>query len=166
MGSPKGDDNVPHELTSLIGYVIFAFNDLEETLSSGICDLISDRSEDKGRIVIMRLNFTQKVDLYRDLVGHLLHTLQKKTLLQRLDSLVKKVNDLGRRRNQIIHAAWLDYDPKTSSVVTKIKLRARRIERHRERIAFEHIDKLFAEIGEVTEQFYTFHEGREAWFRP
>ena len=41
----------------LIGYIVHSFNTLEELLNSTICQLISERADASGLVVIHKLNY-------------------------------------------------------------------------------------------------------------
>ena len=49
----------------LIGYIVHSFNTLEELLNSAICELINNRADTIGLLVICRMNYAAKVDLFR-----------------------------------------------------------------------------------------------------
>ena len=54
------DESLP-----LIGLVVMYFNSLEKSLDSFICEIISDRSDASGLIVIQKLMYAAKVDLFK-----------------------------------------------------------------------------------------------------
>lgn len=54
------DESLP-----LIGLVVMYFNSLEKSLASLICEVISDRTDAPGLIVIQKLMYAVKVDLFK-----------------------------------------------------------------------------------------------------
>lgn len=61
-------DEFLEETAPLIGYLVHNFNALDAALNSNICELINDRSDTKGAIVIHKMNFSAKIDLFYRLV--------------------------------------------------------------------------------------------------
>lgn len=94
----------------LIGFIVHSFNSLDGLLNSTICELINDRTDKPGAIVIYKLPFSAKVDLFYRLV---------KTMEIGCDSEIacskKLVDDLkkcGQLRNAVVHAEWDHVDEK------------------------------------------------------
>lgn len=54
------DESLP-----LVGEVVMSFNSLEQSLASMICEIISDRSDCFGLIVLHNLGYAAKVDLFK-----------------------------------------------------------------------------------------------------
>ena len=52
----------------LIGYVVHRFNSLEEELNSVICSLFFDDCDRLGLLVIYRMTYSAKVDLFKRLL--------------------------------------------------------------------------------------------------
>ena len=87
----------------LIGYIVHSFNDLEELLSSIICQIICDRTDAPGLIVIHKLNYSSKVDLFEKFSLMEAHYSDSKP--QMFNKLIKNLFESGRLRNQVVHAA-------------------------------------------------------------
>ena len=64
----EGDNEKFLELIApLIGYIVYEFNSLEEILTSFICQIINERSDDKGLIITHRMTYSQKVNLFNNI---------------------------------------------------------------------------------------------------
>ncbi len=88
----------------LIGYIVHSFNTLEQLLNNALCDLFHDDMHDLGLIVICKMNYSAKVDLFkRFLIRH------EEMLGEKMPIFEKLINNLvkaGELRNQVIHADW------------------------------------------------------------
>ena len=152
-------ENVPHELVSQIGYLVFVFNDLEEVLTFGICSLLNGRTDDIGHIVTRSHSYGQKVNLFRELVEHRLEKLTPKSSdLTRLPKLTEELKRAAEERNAAVHGAWMTFDPRTSTVGTKIRIKQGKIERSRKKFTEEGLTETIDWIELLSEQLYEFQE--------
>jgi hypothetical protein len=53
------------ETTPLIGYIVHSFNTLEQLLNPAICQLINEHADAPGLLVIYKMNYAAKVDLFK-----------------------------------------------------------------------------------------------------
>lgn len=49
----------------LIGYIVMYFNSLEQSLNSVICEYFTDRSDSLGLLVLHKMTYSTKVDLFK-----------------------------------------------------------------------------------------------------
>ncbi len=103
--NPEGASEEFLEKTApLIGYIVHSFNSLEQLLNDTICQLFHDDMDFMGLIVIHKLNYSAKVDLFKRFL------IEQQTMmgmeLPVFDSLVKNLEKAGELRNQVIHADW------------------------------------------------------------
>lgn len=92
----------------LIGLVVMYFNSLEKSLDSFICEIISDRSDVPGLIVIQKLMYAAKVDLFKRFSEEL-HSCFNSTPPD-FEKLVSELIEVGKLRNWVIHADWSNTD--------------------------------------------------------
>ena len=93
------DESLP-----LVGLVVMYFNAVEKSLDSFICEIISDRSDSYGLIVIQKLMFNSKLDLFKRFADdfHLTFATQPDSY----DVLVRELSEIARLRNLVVHADW------------------------------------------------------------
>lgn len=92
----------------LIGRIVMEFNALEQWLDKFLCEIFSDRSEDRGLIVIHKMTYASKVELLKRLSDDLHFALGKTegNLIELYNSLIRDLKESGRLRNIVIHADW------------------------------------------------------------
>lgn len=92
------------ETAPLIGYVVHSFNRLDEALNSAICQRVSDRTDEPGSIIIYKMSFSSKVDLfYRMIKSMEINCMGSVPSLQKLIESLKRCANF---RNAIVHAEW------------------------------------------------------------
>lgn len=92
----------------LIGLVVMYFNSLEKSLDSFICEIISDRSDAPGLIVIQKLMYAAKVDLFKRFSEEFRSYFDSSPT--DFDSLVSELIEVGKLRNLVVHADWGNTD--------------------------------------------------------
>lgn len=92
------------ETAPLIGYIVHSFNTLENLLNESLCNLINERSDAQGLLVIYNMNYSSKVDMFKRFLLELQNTACKKITI--LDQLTKNLILAGNLRNQVVHADW------------------------------------------------------------
>jgi len=93
------DDSLP-----LIGLVVMYFNAVEKSLDSLICEIISDRTDAPGLIVIQKLMFSAKLDLFKRFSDEFHQYFASEP--PKFDELIREVNEIARLRNLVVHADW------------------------------------------------------------
>jgi hypothetical protein len=96
------DESLP-----LIGLVVMYFNTLEKTLDSFICEIISDRSDVPGLIVIQKLMYSAKVDLFKRFSEEF-HSCFSTP--DDFNDFVSELLEVGKQRNLVVHADWSNTD--------------------------------------------------------
>lgn len=96
------------ESLSLIGLVVMYFNAVEKSLDSFICEIVSDRTDAPGLIVIQKLMFHAKLDLFKRFSDdfHLCFEDQP----EHFPDLVHELGEIARLRNLVVHADWSSTD--------------------------------------------------------
>lgn len=93
------DDSLP-----LIGLVVMYFNAVEKSLDSFICEIISDRTDSPGLIVIQRLMFNAKLDLFKRFCEDFHRCFASEP--PSFDILIRELPEVARLRNLVVHADW------------------------------------------------------------
>jgi hypothetical protein len=153
LGGPS--EEFLEETAPLIGYVVHSFNTLEQELNSAICDLFFDDSHTLGLLVICRMNYAAKVDLF------------KRLLLDRQDAIgntmpcfetfFQKLGEAGQLRNTVVHADW---ESAHDDGYTQCKVKMNRKGMQHEYVQFspESLQDIITLIEETTEMFETYDE--------
>ncbi|RYG89126.1 MAG: hypothetical protein EON58_19485, partial [Alphaproteobacteria bacterium] len=93
------DDSLP-----LIGLVVMYFNAVEKSLDSFICEIVSDRTDALGLIVIHKLMFNAKLDLFKRLSEDFHQCFASEPT--NFDALIREMSEVARLRNLVVHADW------------------------------------------------------------
>jgi hypothetical protein len=88
----------------LIGYIVHFFGSLDQSLDQAICERVSDRSDEPGAIVIYKLSFSAKVDLFYRMVHSMEIAFEKE--LPSFKQLIEDLKKCGSLRNAVVHADW------------------------------------------------------------
>ncbi len=97
-------DDFLAETAPLIGYLVHSFNALDTALNSIICMLINSRTDAMGAIVIHKMNFSAKVDLFYRLVRSMELDVEKE--LPSFPSFIENLKKCATYRNAVVHAEW------------------------------------------------------------
>lgn len=105
----------------IIGYIIQNFNALEQLLNSTICELFHDDYDILGLIVIQKLNFSSKVDLFKRILLDIQNGIEREIPI--LEELVQKLNESAKLRNTVVHSDWesshIDGYTMTKTIINK-----------------------------------------------
>ena len=104
LGDTEGSLERVEELLPMIGEVVVFFNALESTLDSCLCEIFSDRSDQKGLLVLHTMMFSTKVDLYERFRLDLYRAFEWDPA--ECKQLLTKLRECGTLRNRIVHARW------------------------------------------------------------
>ena len=146
------DDSLP-----LVGEVVMYFNGLEKQLDSLLCEVFSDRSDAMGLIVLHRMTYAAKVDLFKRLADAF-HAAVCKVVVG-YDTLIEELKQVGILRNQVIHADWDNTDEQG---YTSVKLRISQGKMEQEYVQFsaESLDELIRRIWATSEKLEEYWEKR------
>ncbi len=97
------DESLP-----LVGLVVMYFNVLEKSLDASLCEIISDRTEAPGLIVIQKLMYAAKLDLFKRFADDF--HLCEPTKPPKFDQLIAELGEVARLRNLVVHADWSSTD--------------------------------------------------------
>ncbi len=111
-------DEFLEQTAPLIGYVIHNFNSLDGLLNQEICSLINDRTDEPGAIVIHRMSFSAKIELFNNL-GRSLEMACEATI-PIFKILIGRLKKCATLRNAIVHAEWENMNEKGYTYVKMI----------------------------------------------
>lgn len=101
-------DDFFEETAPAIGSIVHRFNSLDGQLNSTICEIINERTDEPGAIVIYKLPFSSKVDLFHRLVRSM--ELGCSGEIPCFKTLIENLKKCGTLRNAVIHAEWDNMD--------------------------------------------------------
>jgi hypothetical protein len=84
------------------------FNGLEKTLDGRICEIFTDRSDSTGLIVLHKMNYATKVDLFKRFSDDFHNAVDDK--FEGYNELILNLKECGRLRNLVVHADWQNTD--------------------------------------------------------
>lgn len=87
-----------------IGEIVVAFNGLESSLDSLLCETFSDRSDQKGLLVLHSMMYSTKVDLYKKFTEDFLRAFNWEIPIYK--TLIPLLKECGDLRNKVVHANW------------------------------------------------------------
>ncbi|WP_072839758.1 hypothetical protein [Marinomonas polaris] len=91
-----------------IGLIVMYFNSLESALDSVLCENFTDRTDATGLIVLNKMGYTAKVDLFKRFCDDFQIGLDKQ--LNGYDQLITDLRESARLRNLVAHANWESTD--------------------------------------------------------
>lgn len=91
-------------IVPLIGEVVLNFNGLESDLESCLCEIISDRADTKGLVVLNQMMFATKVNLYERFIDDRNASIPDVFPNHKL--VFCGLKECGTLRNRIVHANW------------------------------------------------------------
>ena len=103
----KADEYLENSLP-LIGRIIMYFNGLEKSLDGVICEIFTDRTDSTGLIVLHKMGYSTKVDLFKRFSDDFHYIRDKK--IEGYENLIVNLKETGRLRNLVVHADWENTD--------------------------------------------------------
>ena len=112
LGHDAGDEEKVNEYLNeslpLVGEVVMYFNSLERTLAHFLCEILSDRTDSVGLIVLKGMQYRGKLDLFLRFEDDLHRCLEK--VPESYRGLKKELEELGNLRNTVVHADFENTD--------------------------------------------------------
>lgn len=112
LGHDVGDEEKVNEYLNeslpLVGEVVMYFNSLERTLSQFVCEILSDRTDSVGLIVLKGMQYRAKLDLFLRFEDDLHRGLGRSPDLY--NGLKSELEELGILRNTVVHADFENTD--------------------------------------------------------
>jgi hypothetical protein len=143
------------ETAPLIGYIVHAFNSLEELLNSAICELFFDDCDRLGLLVIYKMNYAAKVDLFERLLSD-----QQNSIGKTMPCLKKFIDDLrkaGRLRNTVVHADW-ESAHDDGYTLCRLKLNSKGLQHEYIQFTSQSLRDILTLIDQTSQMFDTYEE--------
>jgi hypothetical protein len=130
------------------------FNSLEKFLNSFICEVISDRTDLPGLIVIQKLMYSAKVDLFKRFSDEFHANFPIPT---NFNDLVSELNEVGKLRNLVVHADWDNTDEDGYTFV-RLKTSSNGMLQEYIQFSVESLEKLITRINNAKHQLSDYWE--------
>jgi hypothetical protein len=145
------------ELLPIIGSVIVYFNGLESDLDSVLCEHFTDRTDSIGLIVLNKMTYSSKVDLFKRFSDDF-HLAFNKSV-NGYEQLINDLRESGRLRNMVAHADW---ESTNEDGYAFVRLKISKVGMQQEYIQFskESLLKLVNLINLTRQKLYEFWEER------
>lgn len=141
------DNSIP-----LIGLIVMYFNGLEKSLDNIICEIFTDRSDSTGLIVLHKMAYATKVDLFKRFSDDFHFGCDVN--IEGYQKLISDLRESGRLRNLVVHADWENTD---DDGYTYVNLKISRDGMEQEYIQFSE-DSLKKIIDLIITTRYELHE--------
>lgn len=141
----------------LIGLVVMQFNGLESELDSALCEIFSDRSDSFGLIVLHKMHYSTKVDLFQRFYDDFQLTVSEDN--EAYSGLISKLKDVGKLRNIVIHANWESTDDEGFTFV-RVQINKSGMKQEYIQFSQDSLDKIVDLIGETRQQLDIYWEKR------
>lgn len=126
-------------IAPVIGYIVYEFNSLEESLTSFICELISESSDDKGLIITYKMGYSQKVDLFNRYTTWVQNICEIE--IPNHNKLIQDLKECSRLRNMVVHAEWETVD-KEGFTLIKVRIDKKGIQQEYVQFDLESLEKI------------------------
>lgn len=104
LGDTENSHKKIEDLIPWIGEIVVAFNGLEAALDSVLCETFSDRSDQKGLLVLYSMMYSTKVDLYKKFNDDFIRAYDWD--IPNYKGLISSLKECGVLRNKVVHANW------------------------------------------------------------
>ena len=141
----------------LIGYITMWFNGLEKALDHIICEIFNDRTDSTGLIVLHKLSYSAKVDLFKRFSDDF-HVCFGQTT-EGYNELIKNLKESGRLRNLVVHADWENTN-ETGFTYVNLRISKSGMEQEYAQFSEESLNKIIDLIIETRKDLYEFWEKR------
>jgi len=141
----------------LIGAVVMNFNGLESELDSALCEMFSDRSDSLGLLVLHKMQYATKVDLFQRFCDdfHRAITVENEFYPE----LISKLKEVGRLRNVVVHADWESTDEEGFTFI-RVQINKQGMKQEYIQFSQDSLDKIVDLIGEARQQLESYWEKR------
>ncbi|MEZ4724177.1 MAG: hypothetical protein R2863_05920 [Candidatus Kapaibacterium sp.] len=141
----------------LIGLIVMYFNGLEKSLDNIICEILTDRTDSTGLIVLHKMTYSTKVDLFKRFSDdfHSVCDIE----ISGYDKLISDLKESGRLRNLVVHADWENTDDDGYTYV-KLKISNKGIEQEYAQFSEDSLQKIIELIINTREQLFKYWEKR------
>ena len=97
-----------NEIIPLIGEIVLEFNYLEGVLDDIIIEVLMHPSSGFGHVVISKMSFSQKIDLFKNLYTQVCVSIGDSAFVETINKVAIRLQETAENRNRVIHARWFD----------------------------------------------------------
>jgi hypothetical protein len=137
------------DLMPLIGEVVIWFNTLESDIDHILCKFISDRTDQKGLLIVANMMYATKLDLFERLSTDFLRATASEP--EWFPKLLSDMRECGTLRNKVVHANWM-YTNEEGYTQVKIKVGKRGLEHELTQFTTESLQLIIEKFQTVREQ--------------
>ncbi|AOE81134.1 hypothetical protein A7318_21865 [Pseudomonas lurida] len=137
------------ELMPLIGEVVLWFNTLEADIDNILCGFISDRTDQKGLLVVGSMMYSTKLDLFERFTSDFFR--ERGDQPAWLPQLLSDLRECGSLRNKVVHANWMQTNVDGYTQV-KIKFSKRGLEHELVQFSKNSLDLIVGKIESTRSQ--------------
>lgn len=145
------------DLIPWIGEIVVAFNGLEATLDSVLCEMFSDRSDQMGLLVLHSMMYSTKVELYKKFCDDFIRAFEWSIPSYR--ELISDLKECGVLRNKVVHANW-EHTNDEGYTQVKYKVGKEGLEHEMCQFTPEYLERIFTKIYETRSALGEFDEER------
>lgn len=138
-----------YDLLPLIGEVVIWFNTLESDLDHILCKFISDRTDQKGLLVVANMMYATKLDLFERFATDFLRATDNEP--EWFPKFISELRECGTLRNKVVHASWM-YTNSEGYTQVKIKVGKRGLEHELTQFTAESLQLIIKKIQSTRDQ--------------
>lgn len=126
-----------------IGEIVIFFNALEADVDQILCRYVSDRTDQKGLLILSNMMFLTKIELFERFSSELLRETDDKFL--GYNELISNLKECGSLRNKVVHANWM-YTNNDGYTQVKIKFGKQGLEHELVQFSIESMNQILTKI--------------------
>nr|WP_180205519.1 hypothetical protein [Pseudomonas sp. SbOxS1]NYU05632.1 hypothetical protein [Pseudomonas sp. SbOxS1] len=149
LGETENAYDYVQQLLPLIGEVVLWFNTLEADIDDILCRFISDRTDQKGLLVVASMMYATKLDLFERFTTEFLRTGDEQPIW--FPKLLSDLRECSTLRNKVVHANWM-YTNEDGYTQVKIKVTKRGLEHELVQFTPESLELIVAKIEATRDQ--------------
>jgi hypothetical protein len=155
LGDTENGYDYIENLIPWIGEIVVAFNGLEASLDSVLCETFSDRSDQKGLLVLHSMMYSTKVDLYKKFSDDFIRAYGWE--MPKYKDLISSLKECGVLRNKVVHANW-EYTDEEGFTQVKYKVGTGGLEHELCQFSEESLQNILEKIYETRHALGGFDE--------
>ena len=149
LGEIENAYDYVHELMPLIGEVVLWFNTLETDIDDILCGFISDRTDQKGLLVVGNMMYATKLDLFERFASDFFRAVGHQPAC--FTQLLSDLRECGSLRNKVVHANWM-YTNDDGYTQVKIKITKRGLEHELVQFTKDSLELIIGKIEAARDQ--------------
>lgn len=146
---------VIQDFLPIIGEIVVAFNALEASLDSMLCEKFSDRSDQRGLLVLHSMMYSTKVDLFKKFNDDFIRGFGWD--IKEYKPLISSLKECGVLRNKVVHANW-EYTDEDGYTQVKFKVGNDGLEHELCQFSVESLDAIVDQIYQTRHALSDFDE--------